>query len=106
MLAFEVSINGKRQYVAGHPDEQTLHLTLSGGNNFPSPARVTTFVAVPNNSPGGLATLSYASRPLTIGDELTIRIIDVATADAPLERNDGEGNEGDGSYQIEFGVSE
>ena len=102
MLAFEVSINGKREYVAGHPDEQSLHLTLWGGNNFGSAAAsVNTFVAVPHNSPGGLATLSYPSRPLTTGDEVTIRVVDVATADAPLERNDG-----DGSYQIEFGVSE
>jgi hypothetical protein len=106
MLAFEVSVNGKRQYVAGHPDGQTLHLTLFGGNNFQPAASINTFVAVPNNSPGGLATLSYPGRPLAVGDELTIRIVDAATADAPLERNDGERNARDGSYQIEFGVSE
>ena len=42
MLAFEVSVNGKRQYVAGHPDGQTLNLTLFGGNNFRPAASVTT----------------------------------------------------------------
>ena len=106
MLAFEVSVNGKRQYVAGHPDGQTLNLTLFGGNNFRPAASVTTFVAVPDKPPGRFKSLSYPSRPLTIGDELTIRIVDAATADVPLERNDGERNAGDGSYQIEFGVSE
>jgi hypothetical protein len=104
MLAFEVNINGKRQYVAGHPDGKVLHLTLFGGNNFQPTASVTTSVAVPNNSPGGLATLSYASQQLAVGDELTIRIVDAATADAPRERNDSERTLG--SYPIEFGRSE
>jgi hypothetical protein len=106
MLTFEVSINGKRQYVAGHPDGQTLHLTVFGGNNFQPAASVTTFVAVPDNSPGALESLSYATRSLTVGDELTIRIVDAATADPPLKRSDRERDHGDGSYQIEFGVSE
>ena len=101
MLAFEVSINGKRQYVAGHLDEHSLHLILWGSNQFGPLASVNTSVTFPNNSPGGLATLSYDSVPLKIGDELTIRIVDAATPDAPVERNDG-----DGSYKIEFGVSE
>ena len=101
MLAFEVSINGKRQYLAGHPAERSLHAILWGSNQFGPRASVTTSVAVPNNSPGGLATLSYDSLPLQIGDELTIRIVDATAPDAPVERNDG-----DGSYTIEIEASE
>jgi hypothetical protein len=101
MLALEVSINGKRQYLAGHPDERSLHLILWGSNQVGPRASVTTSVAVPNNSPGGLATLSYDSLPLSIGDELTIRIVDATTPDAPAERNDG-----DGSHKIKIEASE
>src|SRR5262245_38883976 len=101
MLAFEVSINGRRQYVAGHHSEQSLHLILWGTNRFQAAASVNTLIAVPNNSPGALATLSYGSQPLAIGDEVTIRIVDVEAPDAPTERNDG-----DGAYRIEFGTSE
>ena len=101
MLAFEVSINGKRQYVAGHQDEESLHLVLWGTTRFAPAASVNVSVAVPNNSPGGHATLSYESLPLAIGDEVTIRIVDAETPDAPTERNDG-----DGSYKIEFETSE
>jgi hypothetical protein len=100
MLAFEVTVNGKRRYVAGHPDEHSLHLTLWGNNRFERGASINTFVAVPNDSPGGLATLSYKPERIAIGDELTIRIVDVESPDPPVERNDG-----DGGYQIEFGVS-
>jgi hypothetical protein len=97
MLAFEVSINGTRQYVAGHPDERSLHLILWGSNQFGPRTSVNTSVTVPNNSPSGLATLSYDSLPLRIGDELTIRIVDATAPDAPAERNDGGG-----SYKIEI----
>ncbi len=45
-----------------------------------SAAGLNTFVAVPNDSPGGLATLSYEPGRLAIGDELKVRIIDVESA--------------------------
>ena len=101
MLAFEVSVNGKRRYVAGHLSEQSLHLVLWGSNQFGRSASVNTSVAVPHNCPAGLSTLSYESLPLAIGDELTVRIVDTDAPDAPIKRNDG-----DGSYKIEVGVSE
>lgn len=101
MLAFEVSINGKRQYVAGHEDEESLHLILWGTTRFVPSASVNATVAVPNNSPGGFATLSYQSLPLAFGDEVTIRIVDAQVPDVPSERNDG-----DGPVKIEFGTSE
>src|SRR5262249_23305498 len=100
MLAFEVTVNGKRRYVAGHPDAQSLQLILWGNTRFVPGANVNTFVAVPNDSPGGLATLSYQSERITIGDELTVRIVDVDSPDSPSERNDGEGR-----YKIEIEAS-
>jgi hypothetical protein len=101
MLAFEVTVNGKRRYVAGHPDEHSLQLVLWGNNRFERGASINTFVTVPNEDPGGFATLSYESERIAIGDELTIRIVDVEAPDQPVKRNDS-----DGSYQIEFGSSE
>ncbi|KGF73173.1 hypothetical protein DO97_02365 [Neosynechococcus sphagnicola sy1] len=101
MLAFEVTVNGKRRYVAGHVDAQSVQLMLWGGDRFVPVASLNTFVAIPNDSPGGLATLSYEPERMAIGDELRIRIVDVEAPDVPVKRSDGEGN-----YQIEFGVSE
>ena len=101
MLAFEVSVNGKRRYVAGHVSEQSLQLILWGNNRFECAASVNIFVAVPNDSPGGRATLSYPSERIAIGGEITIRIMDVETPDVPLKRNDGQGE-----YQIEIEASE
>jgi hypothetical protein len=101
MLAFEVTVNGKVRYVAGHADAQSVQLILWGSDRFERAASLNTFVAVPNDSPGGSATLSYEPARVAVGDELTIRIVDVEAPDAPLKRNDGEG-----SYQIEFGTSE
>jgi hypothetical protein len=101
MLAFEVSVNGKRRYVAGHAQAHSLHLILWGNNRFERGASVTTSVNVPHDVPGGFATLSYDSEQIAIGDELTIRVIDAEAVDSPVKRNDGEG-----SYKIEFGVSE
>ena len=102
MLAFEVTVNGKRRYVAGHVNEHSLNLILCGNSTFePRGASISTFVSVPNDSPGGLATLSYESERIGIGDELTIRIIDAEAPDTPVKRNDGEGD-----YQIEIEASE
>jgi hypothetical protein len=101
MLAFEVTVNGTRRYVAGHVNEHFLQLILWGNNGFERGGSINTFVAVPNDSPGGLATLSYPSERIAIGDEVSIRIVDVETPDAPLTRNDGQGD-----YQIEIEASE
>ena len=101
MLAFEVSINGKLRYVAGHADAQSLTLMLWGTTRYVQSASVNTFVAIPSDSPAGSATQSYETDSISIGDEVSIRIVDVETPDRPVKRNDGEG-----SYSIEFGTSE
>ena len=101
MLAFEVTVNGKVRYVAGHAEAQLVQLILWGNGRLEQTASLNTIVAVPNDSPGGSATLSYEPARVAVGDELTIRIVDVEAPDAPMKRNDGEG-----SYQIELGTSE
>ena len=103
MLAFEITVNGKRRYVAGHVDAQSVQLILWGNPRFDPAGLLNAFVAVPNDSPGGLATLSYESARVSMGDEVTIRIVDVEAADVPVERNDGQG-----AYEIviEHGTSE
>ena len=49
MLAFEVTVNGKSRYVAGHVNEHFLQLILWGNNGFAHGASINTFVAVPND---------------------------------------------------------
>ena len=101
MLAFEVTVNGKRRYVAGHPNAETLQLIVWGNSRFPHGASINTFVAVPSGAAGGLSTLSYKSERIAIGDEFTVRLVDVERPDAPVMRNDGQGG-----YQIEIEASE
>jgi hypothetical protein len=49
-------------------------------------------VAVPSTAEGGLHTLPYPEDRLSVGDEVTIRIIEVDRADPPMEQNTGDGS--------------
>ena len=42
MLAFEVTVNGKRRYVAGHVDEHFVQLMLWGNNRLERAASINT----------------------------------------------------------------
>jgi hypothetical protein len=93
MVAFEVSVNGKRRYVAGHPDAQMLNICVTGSR----PAIAGLFgvhglVAVPSKAEGELDTLSYPNDRLSVGDEVTIRIVEVDRADPPVKGNTGKGS--------------
>jgi len=96
MVGFEVSVNGKRRYVAGHAQAQSLHIWMHGG--FPAIAAVRGLfgvhgsVAIPAANPRQSETLSYPSDRLGIGDEVTIRIVEVDRADPPTRRNTGAGS--------------
>jgi hypothetical protein len=51
----EVTVNGKRRYIAGHADEHSLQLILWGNNRFePRGASINTFGTVPSDSQAGL----------------------------------------------------
>ena len=101
MLAFEVTVNGKRRYVAGHPDAESLQLIVWGSSRLSPGASINTFLAVPGGAAGGPSTLSYKSERIAIGDEFTVRLVDVEQPDAPVTRNDGQGG-----YQLEIEASE
>jgi hypothetical protein len=96
MVAFEVSINGERRYVAGHADAQALNIWMHG--SFPIIGSVRGLfgvhgsVAIPAANEGQSETLSYPSDCLSVGDEVTIRIVDVDQVDSPTKRNSGKGS--------------
>jgi hypothetical protein len=96
MVAFEVSINGKRRYVAGHGDAQALNIWMHA--SFPRIAPVGGLfgvhgsVAVSSATEGQCETLSYPSDRLAVGDEVTIRIVEVGQADLPAKQNTGKGS--------------
>jgi hypothetical protein len=96
MIAFEISVNGKRRYAAGHADAQALNIWMHG--SFPAIATVRGLfgvhgsVAIPAAKQGQSETLSYPSDRLAVGDEITIRIIEIDHADLPTKRNTGEGS--------------
>ncbi len=97
MVAFEVSVNGKRRYVAGHADARILNISMHGSLLALAAMPASSFgvlgwVAVPGTGEGGLHTLSYPEDHLSVGDELTIRIIEVDRADLPAKRNTGDGS--------------
>jgi hypothetical protein len=91
MLAFEVSINGKRRYVAGHADAQMMYVIVSA-NRHAHGAGVSAFIAIPHANSGGSATLSYQNDFLSLGDEITLRVVDVVTADPPVRISTGDGS--------------
>lgn len=95
MLALEVSVNGQHRYVAGHADSQMLKVIISGNRQFLS-AGMGAFVAVPQATKPDLATLAYEDIRLAVGDEVTVRVVDVEAVDRPVR-----GNTGDGSVRLE-----
>lgn len=94
MIAFEVFVNGSLRYVAGHRDAHVLSLWLRsvcrGAAGVPTSTYMHAHVGVPNPAAdaGQLDTLTYPNDPLSIGDEVTIRIVDVDSADPPTKQPD------------------
>ena len=64
MVAFEVTINGQRRYIAGHLEAKMLNVMFSGAADIGA-TRISVgvhgFVAVPGGPNGQLTTLSYPS---------------------------------------------
>jgi protein involved in polysaccharide export with SLBB domain len=89
VLAFEVSVNDQRRYIAGHAGSQMLHVVISG-NRQSFTAGVHAFVAVPQSGKSDLATLSYGDIRLSVGDVVSVRVVDVEAVDQPAQRNTGQ----------------
>lgn len=88
MLAFEISLNGKKLCIAGIGDDGVLTATVN-------------WVAKGNEGDlflqtGGIAAASdqhlrwIRQKPLQVNDEVQIRIIETAQADEPLHRQRDE----------------
>ncbi len=94
MLAFEVCVNGERRYVAGHGDARLLTVWLNGRlpDEFILEHRIQMIgsVAVPGGAPGHFSTLTYPMQSLTVGDEITVRVVDVETPDQPQPQEGGQ----------------
>jgi hypothetical protein len=90
MLALEVSINGKRRYVAGHRDARMLTVWVHGNLAIPGSISFGMLgtVAIPGKAEGELDTLSYAHDALSLGDEVVVRLVDVGTPDTPDKPDD------------------
>ena len=94
MVAFEVLVNGKRRYVAGHTDAHFLQIEMTG--TFPATASgvfaVHGFFALPATKEDQLESSSYPSERVSVGDQVTIRVIEVDRADPPTKWNDAGGS--------------
>jgi hypothetical protein len=89
VVALEVSVNGKRRYVAGHIDASSLVVMVQVIRPFPE-APVSSIlhgvVGVPVEGRQQTDSLPYPSDRLSVGDEVTVRIVEVDSADPPSDR--------------------
>ncbi len=90
MLAFDVLLNGKKMMLAGFEDWDVLHAILSAHHAQEEGADDELEMSV-----GGLALpriegqhehVRWARLRLSIGDEVTIRLVEVSRADTPKKR--------------------
>ena len=87
MIALEVSVNGKRRYVAGHIDAGTLGVIVRGYRPFPEApfhSALECFMRLIVEGPQQQGDmLPYPTDRLSVGDEVTVRIVEVDSADPP-----------------------
>lgn len=100
MIAFEVSVNGKRVCVAGAEDVQALQVNVAASGKLGTKSVLApweegdgidmSYVAggLIRTSPPGKDVYAWwdTGTPLKIGDEVTVKIVEVETADAPESR--------------------
>lgn len=80
MIAFEVSVNGKRHCVAGIGDNCVLNAIVGWGGKPPENRL----------DVGGLNSdtrhhLRWKTVMLSVGDEVTVRVVDVENPDPPFQ---------------------
>src|SRR5258708_29762698 len=85
MRAFEVSVNGKKLCLAGIGDDGVLTtivncVTRRGAGNL--------FLEVGGLfSPTGEHVSWINQKPLLVGDEVQVKVVETSSADAPIERH-------------------
>lgn len=85
MLAFEVSLNGEILYVAGFTSGMSM-LTEVSVLQFPGhPRKLSLSTAIPGGS--NRRPLTWGQKPLSVGDTVSVRIVDVEQGDPAQEVN-------------------
>ena len=89
MLAFEITVNGQRRILAGFHDWDTLHfdlLAIREGFDEELNLRLRLAGGAQPKEEGVRESVRWKTPPVTIGDEVTVRIVDVSEADSPTKR--------------------
>lgn len=90
MIAFEISINGKKFVLAGFEDWNLLHAHVNARR-----ARKTGEIDEFEITVGGLAEprdpeilehVRWGRRDINLGDEISFRLVEVPSADEPIKR--------------------
>ncbi|QEL17739.1 hypothetical protein [Limnoglobus roseus] len=89
MRCFEVWVNGQRLYTAGLPFPARLHGHFRGcqpaPDDVPSEGAGDHFFSFNGSDPNG-DWLNWPMRKLQLGDEVTIRVVEVDAPDEPSSR--------------------
>jgi hypothetical protein len=80
MIAFEVSVNGKRHCVAGIGDNCVLNAIVGWGSKPPS-----NWLDVGGLNSDTRHHLRWTPVMLKVGGEVTVRVVDVENPDAPFQ---------------------
>jgi hypothetical protein len=88
VLALQIKVNGSHRYVVGYASAQMLTLHV-WGDCTARDAHATAGASVPTGNGGEMVTLAYEPVRLSIGDEITVRLVEVSEADSPTRENTG-----------------
>src|SRR5207249_6616060 len=95
MIAFEVYVNGQKVCTAAHPDQGTLHaqvtryeLTAKRSPDTDAADQVLTegmsvHVGGIRHGPSSKEHTNWFHRPVAVGDEVTIRVVETDSVDDP-----------------------
>ncbi len=90
MLAFEVSLNGKKTVLAGFEDWEILHAILTaqraGEKISNDEMDISVSGLAQSRVVGQLEHERWGRLSLSVGDEVTIRLVEVSRADTPKKR--------------------
>ncbi len=94
MIAFKVSINGKKKFLAGIDDWDSLHAVImalrADTEEDDHIINLKIGGVLQNVEPGKLENARWPHLDLKIGDEVSITIKEVDIADKPSERNQSD----------------
>lgn len=90
MIAFEIKINEEKFATAGFDDWGLLHVHVLAhrgrGPNGENEYEISADGLANQAAPGKYEHVRWGKHALSIGDEVTLRLVDIPSADAPLKR--------------------